>query len=150
MIAQTTTPVAVKHLTPEEIEKMPVVDSSAIVKFIPLLFLSEDSVGNNTLKVVGVIREQSSAGFFCGTLCHSGTMRVDVTRVESGHYSEKSLFIVIPCFVHREEDLGKEIHVTATSLPASRDIGCFASVWNSIDSQGVPFYFCEDDRIDGR
>jgi hypothetical protein len=101
----------------------------------------------DTVIVTGVIREQSSAGFYCGTVCHSGTIKIEVTRVERGIYRGEHLFTVIGCFVHDDKDLGKKIRMIATPLTCDRDIGCFANVVNRIDSKGVPFYWCHDYHI---
>ncbi len=101
----------------------------------------------DTVIVTGVIREQSSAGFYCGTVCHSGTIKIEVTRVEKSIYREEHVFTVIGCFVHEDRDLGKKIRMVATPLTCDRDIGCFANVVNRIDSKGVPFYWCHDYHI---
>ncbi len=135
-------------ITRAELEKLPLVDSSAIVKFIPLTYAPAGSNLTDTLIVTGIISEQSSAGFFCGVICHSGTMKIEVTQVVKGQLDGKTLFAVIPCFVHRDEDLGRKIRMTVTQLPSDRDIGCYSNVWNTLDSHGVPYYFSEEDHIE--
>lgn len=135
-------------LTPADLEKLPVIDSSAIVKFIPLTYFPAGSSYSDSIIVSGIIREQSSAGFYCGVVCHSGTVRVEVDRVEQGSFEGWMLHVLIPCFVHRDEDIGRRINLTLTPLPADRDIGCFKAVWNTIDSHGLPFYYSEADHID--
>lgn len=135
-------------ITRAELEKLPVIDSSAIVKFIPLTYFPAGSSYSDSIIVTGIIQEQSSAGFACGVICHSGTMKIEVTKVERGIFQEKFLYAVIPCQINNGQDVGKTVHITVTALPADRDIGCLKSVWNRIDSQGVPFYFSEEDHID--
>ena len=131
-----------------ELRKLPVVDSSALVKFIPLTYAPVGSNLTDTLIVTGIISEQSSAGVFCGVICHSGTIKIEVTQVLKGQFDGKALFAVIPCFVRSDEDLGRKIRMTVTLLPSDRDIGCYSNVWNTIDSHGVPFYFSEEDHIE--
>lgn len=135
-------------LTPADLEKLPVIDSSAIVKFIPLTYFSAGSTYTDSLFVTGIIREQSAAGFACGVICHSGTMKIEVTKVEKGALQDQFLYAVIPCQINNGLDVGKTVRIVVTQLPADRDIGCLKNIWNTIDSHGVPFYFSEEDHID--
>jgi len=136
------------RITRVELEKLPVVDSSAIEKFVPLTYFPAGSSYSDSIIITGIVREQSSAGFACGVICHSGTMKIEVTKIEKGVFREKFLYAVIPCQINNGQDVGKAVHIIVTALPADRDIGCLKNVWNKIDSQGVPFYFSEEDHID--
>ncbi len=148
VICQTKPTNTPSRITATELAQVPLVDSSAVFKSIPLTYFPKGSSYSDTIIVSSVIREQSSAGFYCGVICHSGTIRIEVDRIEQGTFEGLTLHVLIPCFVHRDEDIGRRIDLTLTPLPADRDIGCFSAVWNTIDSHGLPFYFSEEDRID--
>jgi hypothetical protein len=143
-----TQPAVRSSVSKEFIEQLTPVDSSFLGKYIPLTYFPTGSSSIDSIVVTGIIREQSSMQVFCGVLCLSGTMRVEVTKVERGNFTGTHLFAVLPCFVHRDEDLGRTIRIVVTPLPSDRDIGCYSNVWNTIDSHGVPFYFSEEDHID--
>lgn len=123
------------------------IDSSQVVKNVPLTFCPENSSLTDSVIVTGIVREQSSARVFCGVLCLSGTMKVEVVQVGKGKYTNQYVYAVLPCFVHDEQDIGKHIQIKLTPLPKSRDIGCFWNIVNSIDSEGTPFYLAEDWHI---
>lgn len=135
------------NLIQADLEKLPFIDSSAIVKFIPLTYFSAGSTYTDSLIVTGIIREQSAAGLACGVICHSGTMKIEVTKVEKGAFQEQFLYAVIPCQINNGQDVGKTVRIVVTQLPEDRDIGCLKNIWNTIDSHGVPFYFSEEDRV---
>ena len=115
--------------------------------FIPIIYQKAGTEFGKEIKVCGVIVEQSSAGYYCGISCHSGTMKIEIDDTKNGNDTSSFIYVLIPCFVHDEMDIGKTIEVTLTNLPEDRDIGCFENVRNTIDSNGETFYYCEKREI---
>ena len=109
----------------------------------PLVYANTNKIDSTTYNYSGIVSEQSSVGFYCGTLCHSGTMKIKIDESNDSY-----IYVLIPCFVSNVEDVGKRIQLTVTSLPENRDIGCYSNVINTIDSKGQAFYYCESFEIE--
>lgn len=130
-----------------ELDSLTVIEAVEKTIFLPITYQKPGTEFKKVFKVSGVIEEQSSAGFLCGFICHSGTIKIETVEPQSGIDASRVVYILIPCFVHDEKDIGKVIDVTLTNLPEDRDIGCFRNVWNTIESNGEAFYYCENWEI---
>lgn len=123
------------------LDNLPPVDSTFLAKTFPII-RSATCANVNAVEYTGTIVEQSSHQVHCGILCLSGTMKVQLDP-----YGQDVLYMLVPCFVHHDEDLERRITLKASCLEWSRDIGCYASVYNAINSCSAPFHYCEEWKV---
>ncbi len=79
----------------------------------------------------------------CGAFaCSMGTIAVEVSKA-SRRYPSKLLFAVVGCIPESSVDVfcGKSVRFRAQKLMPTTIRGC--SLWNDIDSAGVPFYYID-------
>ncbi|MGD1844300.1 MAG: hypothetical protein ACFB10_02790 [Salibacteraceae bacterium] len=71
-------------------------------------------------------------------------MKIELTSSKGDVNRATVIYVLIPCFMDDSHDIGKTVEMTVTNLPEDRDLGCYRNVYNTINSNGMPFYYCEE------
>jgi hypothetical protein len=127
------------------------VDNSNCIK--PIVWGTKDDGFPNKMKIKGVVTKVTLVQISCGVLCHFGTAEIKLSERPKG-YNSDFIYVTVLCFSGKKEDyLNRSIeqNVLKTDKDGFKKYYC-GSIYNFIDSNGLPFYDLLDDknRINGR
>lgn len=121
--------------------------------FKPVVWGIKDDSFPNKMKIKGIITKVTLVQISCGVLCHFGTAEIKLLERPKG-YNSDFIYVTVLCFSGKKEDyLNRKIEQTVLKTDKVRFNKYYCgSVYNFIDSNGLPFYDLLDDknRINGR
>jgi hypothetical protein len=123
----------------------PVRDTSGdvLAQTFPLYYFPRGTDTSEQVRVTGKVLQVSSPGFYCGAFCQSGTAKIEVISTSDKIYTEKTIYVLIGCFMPEKDMVGKKVEFLLNRMTDKMNIGCYKeSCFNILDSKGKPFYYC--------
>ena len=130
------------ELVAQTIDSLKPIDSGNI----PVTYGQKNDHYPDSILVQGIIRDTIPISTLCGVNFWSGTIEIELTQ-QIENYSGKIVFVIVPCFSHSAELIGKSVSLNLKKTYNGYAASNLGTIINSFDSEGIPFYHINIDDL---